>query len=460
MSKFMFHIRFSNEGEFLHEHEIYEMMRSRNLYQLQFDLRRKLEKKIRTIRAAEKLHVATFQSRKTLFLQKAQDKIKLRNNIDVPVDGERESETEKYLPTTRIPDDSKIDKWMENNENLIPEPVDENPDIKNTENGNEVQSVETDDTRRESLTVTTAKVGLEFKGKSLSGRKSAGLNRSRNCFSEPAPSRPVNSNGNVQNTDVCDNMKSSSKKEKEDGKQEGYNNQINGEKEQKQDEHRNSNIKSSPKKDKVLKNEGPYNKINGEKETKQKEDTNNDNEEKKQHEQEENTTKPRPLYLTSTSNLQRTMTDLTTKSGIRSENGKISQGLLPKLDCCKPNVVKGRSKSSKNILSRASENGNKDLNMKTKEITFMLDESDGSSEKKPNLPPFLSNSENLVSKSLSRFEMGTVTPDGRILLTKDDYDQFLSKYRNAQKQRLRRSRRRSENLDQRVRDYRWNITEE
>lgn len=457
MSKFMFHIRFSNEGEFLHEHEIYEMMRSRNLYQLQFDLRRKLEKKIRTIRAAEKLHVATFQSRKALFLQKAQDKIKLRNNIDVPLEGEKE--TEKYLPTTRIPDDSKIDKWMENNENLIPEPVDENPDIKNTENVNEVQGVETDDTRRESLTVTTAKVGLEFKGKSLSGRKSAGLNRSRNCFSEPVPSRPVNSNENVQNTDVSDNVKSSVKKEK-DGKQEVYNNQINRQKEQKQDEHRNSNIKSSAKKEKEAKHDGHNNKTNGEKETKQKEDTNNVNEEKKQHEQEESTTKPRPLYLTSTSNLQRTMTDLSSKCGIRSENGKISQGLLPKLDCCKPNIVKGRSKSSKNILSRASDNVDKDLNIKTKEITFMLDESDDSSEKKPNLPPFLSNSENLVSKSLSRFEMGTVTPDGRILLTKDDYDQFLSKYRNAQKQRLRRSRRRSENLDQRVRDYRWNITEE
>lgn len=411
----MFHIRFSNEGEFLHEHEIYEMMRSRNLYQLQFDLRRKLEKKIRTIKAAEKLHVATFQSRKALFLQKAQENIKLRNNIDVPVNGEKE--TGKYLPAAKM-DDTKIDKWIENNEKIIPEPVDENQqDQQNTdniENVSEAQSGETGDTRKESLTVTTAKVELEFKGKSLSGRKSAGLSRSRNCFSEPVPSCSTESNENQQNSEVSDNTKSKSKKGK-DRKLEGHN------------------------------------KIKGEKETKQEEHKNNINEE-------ENVTKPRPLYLTSTSNLQRTMTDLTTKSGIlSSDNEKICQGVLPKLECNKPKNMKGRSRSSKNTISGASNSVDKDLNMKTKEITFMLGDSDGS-EKKPNLPPFLS--DNLASKSLSTFEMGAVTPDGRILLTKNDYDQFLSKYRNAQKQRLRRSRRRSENLDQRVRDYRWNINEE
>lgn len=81
MSKFMFHIRFSSEEDYLHQHELYEMLRSRNLYQVQFDLKKRLEKRIRSIEQAEKMHIATSQSKKTLFLQTVQERIKKRNRF-------------------------------------------------------------------------------------------------------------------------------------------------------------------------------------------------------------------------------------------------------------------------------------------------------------------------------------------------------------------------------------------
>lgn len=81
MSKFMFHIRFSCEEDYLHQHELYEMLRSRNLYQVQFDLKKRLEKRIRSIELAEKMHVATSQSKKTMFLHTVQERIKKRNRF-------------------------------------------------------------------------------------------------------------------------------------------------------------------------------------------------------------------------------------------------------------------------------------------------------------------------------------------------------------------------------------------
>ncbi|XP_061175487.1 uncharacterized protein LOC133184429 [Saccostrea echinata] len=81
MSKFMFHIRFSCEEDYLHQHELYEMLRSRNLYQVQFDLKKRLEKRIRSIEQAEKMEIATSQSKKTMFLQTVKERIKKRNRF-------------------------------------------------------------------------------------------------------------------------------------------------------------------------------------------------------------------------------------------------------------------------------------------------------------------------------------------------------------------------------------------
>ena len=77
----MFHIRFSCEEDYLHQHELYEMLRSRNLYQVQFDLKKRLEKRIRSIELAEKMHEATSQSKKTMFLHTVQERIKKRNRF-------------------------------------------------------------------------------------------------------------------------------------------------------------------------------------------------------------------------------------------------------------------------------------------------------------------------------------------------------------------------------------------
>jgi hypothetical protein len=51
-------------------------MKSRQLYQMQFDLKRKLEKRIRAIELAEKVHISTFQSKKNVFLNKMREKIR------------------------------------------------------------------------------------------------------------------------------------------------------------------------------------------------------------------------------------------------------------------------------------------------------------------------------------------------------------------------------------------------
>ena len=79
MSKFLVHNRMSEKENFVNEHEIFEMMRSRHLYQMQFDLRRKLEKRIRAIQLEEKVHISTFQSKKTVFLNKMKEKIRQKN---------------------------------------------------------------------------------------------------------------------------------------------------------------------------------------------------------------------------------------------------------------------------------------------------------------------------------------------------------------------------------------------
>jgi hypothetical protein len=83
MSRSLVHIRVSEKNNFLHEHEIFEMMKSRQLYQMQFDLKRKLEKRIRAIELAEKVHISTFQSKKNVFLNKMREKIRQKSDLDL-----------------------------------------------------------------------------------------------------------------------------------------------------------------------------------------------------------------------------------------------------------------------------------------------------------------------------------------------------------------------------------------
>lgn len=76
--KFLLHLKLSKRENFLHDHELYEMMRSRQLYNVHNDLRKKLGRTIRGIQDAERVHVANIESQRILFLQRAARKAKAR----------------------------------------------------------------------------------------------------------------------------------------------------------------------------------------------------------------------------------------------------------------------------------------------------------------------------------------------------------------------------------------------
>lgn len=143
MSKPLVHIRVSEKDAFLHEHEIFEMMRSRHLYQMQFDLRRKLEKQIRAIELAEKVHMSTFRSRKTVFLNKMREKIRQKDPIsytkdfdlreilelDKEYDNSQENDKECFPQITQVSDEIQRKKIRSKSlVNMIPLGVTESVD--------------------------------------------------------------------------------------------------------------------------------------------------------------------------------------------------------------------------------------------------------------------------------------------------------------------------------------------
>lgn len=54
---------------------------------------------------------------------------------------------------------------------------------------------------------------------------------------------------------------------------------------------------------------------------------------------------------------------------------------------------------------------------------------------------------------MSMFESGVTAPDGRLILSKEDYDEFIDQYRQAQKNWLRTQRRKSESLEEKIRNF-------
>ena len=54
---------------------------------------------------------------------------------------------------------------------------------------------------------------------------------------------------------------------------------------------------------------------------------------------------------------------------------------------------------------------------------------------------------------LSAFESGVTTPDGKLILSREDYDAYMERYRQAMKHRLYKQRRKSETLDEQVRKF-------
>ena len=74
MSKFLFHLKFSQKENYVHEHELYEVMRSRNLYQVQFEVRSNFKKRMRNIQISEKAHENGFHNSRNIFIQKMKER--------------------------------------------------------------------------------------------------------------------------------------------------------------------------------------------------------------------------------------------------------------------------------------------------------------------------------------------------------------------------------------------------
>ncbi|XP_045157150.2 uncharacterized protein LOC123523552 [Mercenaria mercenaria] len=78
-SRFMFHLKFSQTEDYLHEHELYEVMRSRNLYQTQFGVRSNFKKIMRNLSKDERQTRYGFENTRKLFVQKMKER---REQID------------------------------------------------------------------------------------------------------------------------------------------------------------------------------------------------------------------------------------------------------------------------------------------------------------------------------------------------------------------------------------------
>ncbi|KAH3831941.1 uncharacterized protein LOC127879184 [Dreissena polymorpha] len=74
LSSFMFHLKFSKTDDYVHEHELYELMRSRNLYQTQFGVRLNFRKTIRNIQKDEKQQRYHFENNRKIFVQKRKER--------------------------------------------------------------------------------------------------------------------------------------------------------------------------------------------------------------------------------------------------------------------------------------------------------------------------------------------------------------------------------------------------
>lgn len=78
-SRFMFHLKFSKKDEYVHEHELYEVMKSRDLYQTQFGLRSNYQKAMRNIAKDEKQRRYNFENNRKIFVQKMKER---REQVD------------------------------------------------------------------------------------------------------------------------------------------------------------------------------------------------------------------------------------------------------------------------------------------------------------------------------------------------------------------------------------------
>ncbi|XP_060553502.1 uncharacterized protein LOC132714625 [Ruditapes philippinarum] len=108
-SRFMFHLKFSQTDEYLHEHELYEVMRSRNLYQTQFGVRSNFKKIMRNLYKDEKQTKYGFENTRKMFVQKMRERReqidKLRqstsnklNSLSMLQENEKKTAERQYVP--------------------------------------------------------------------------------------------------------------------------------------------------------------------------------------------------------------------------------------------------------------------------------------------------------------------------------------------------------------------------
>ncbi|KAL3868579.1 hypothetical protein ACJMK2_041380 [Sinanodonta woodiana] len=71
------------EDNFLKERELFEVMRSRKVYQVQFELMRNHRKQIRAIEIAERSYFSGYENRRVLFLQRMAEQVKQRNKSKI-----------------------------------------------------------------------------------------------------------------------------------------------------------------------------------------------------------------------------------------------------------------------------------------------------------------------------------------------------------------------------------------
>ncbi|XP_060077248.1 uncharacterized protein LOC132556818 [Ylistrum balloti] len=356
MSKFMFHIQFSDQGRFLHEHEVYEMMRSRSLYQIQFDLKHKLHKRIRSLEQAEKMQISSFQKQRNVFLTKMLEKVAQRNKLaeekssPLMIGGIKSQAKEKHVSmvtegTVLTPKHTKsapsrvVSKEMPRNK----------PVAKETSNTRLVSKETTLSSVKEVLQESddakplSAKIELSYKGRSLQGCKS-GYRRSRTTFSD-----------DVTYIDTSSFMS----------------------REQVEDVSKEEN--SSPKASLF-----------------------------REH------TTPKLVRKSS----EATFPQIKPGQSARGYSFSEEEDTISEISDIAFQRLAGKYNTSKSLTSLS-------ISVPTPDI-----------------------------KSLSTYEMGMTTPEGQLILSKDEYEDYLDKFREAKSKRLQLVRRQSENLNKKVKHFR------
>ncbi|XP_069127866.1 uncharacterized protein [Argopecten irradians] len=361
MSKFLFHIQFSDQERFLHEHEVYEMMRSRSLYQVQFDLKHRLRKRIRSLEQAEKMQISSFQKQRNVFLTKMQEKVAQRNKMSdekspLLISGfKRQEQTIEGMDDPKTGADTHVPKPTKSAPSRImskelprSRPVTkEQSSARLVAKETTLTSVKEEPRENGDVKPTSAKIELSYKGRSLPGCKS-GYRRSRTMFSD-----------DVTYIDTSSFLS-------------------------------------------------------------------------KEHEEE----------------IHETDRGTVSKAFITRENTKTS---TPKM------TVKPRRVTMPNIRPKQTSRGESAFFDEDDNISEISDTAFQRLAGKYNTSKSLTSLSITVPtpdlKSLSTYEMGMTTPKGQLILSREEYEDYLDKFREVKSKRLKLIRRESENLDQKVKRF-------